>query len=202
MLKVNLDQQQKFKERQEKLVMEWNKKQLEFQQFTLQKTTTKTLWRITRKFIKWLKKALKETRYFPRLQSITRLKHSNTDQRTTKRSRLFTGAMKIFSTIKLLSELFGPNTTLFHKRCKCLNTAKDNQQDFLTFSASVNKFCNDFKQAELTSVWHAMLDCLSSTESIILSIWFCMYSFSSYRYMLVLWDWNLQASWTLPALYY
>ena len=54
-------------------------------------------------------------------------------------------------TIKLLSELFGPNTTLSHKRWKCLNTVKDNQQDFLTFSASVNKLDNDFKQAELTA---------------------------------------------------
>ena len=54
-------------------------------------------------------------------------------------------------TIKLLSKLFGPNTTLFHKRWKCLNTVKDNQQDFLTFAASVNKLCNDFKLAELTA---------------------------------------------------
>ena len=54
-------------------------------------------------------------------------------------------------TIKLLSELFGPNTTLFHKRWKCLNTVKDNQQDFLTFAASANKLCNDFKLAELTA---------------------------------------------------
>ena len=38
MLKVNLDQQQKFEERQEKLVKELHKQQLEFQQFTLQKT--------------------------------------------------------------------------------------------------------------------------------------------------------------------
>ena len=54
-------------------------------------------------------------------------------------------------TIKLLSELFGPNTTLFHKHWKCLNTVKDNQQDFLTIAASVNKLCNDFKLAELTA---------------------------------------------------
>ena len=33
-------------------------------------------------------------------------------------------------------------------------------------------------------VCHAILDCLSSTESIILSIWFCMYSVCSFRYML------------------
>ena len=31
---------------------------------------------------------------------------------------------------------------------------------------------------------HAILDCLSSTESLILSIWFCMYSVCSFRYML------------------
>ena len=54
-------------------------------------------------------------------------------------------------TIKLLLELFRPNTTFFHKRWKCLNTVKDNQQDFLTFAASVNKLCNDFKLAELTA---------------------------------------------------
>ena len=38
MLKANLDQQQKFEKRLEKLVMELHKQQLEFQQFTLQKT--------------------------------------------------------------------------------------------------------------------------------------------------------------------
>ena len=38
MLEVNMDQQQKFEERQQQLVMELHKQQLEFQQFTLQKT--------------------------------------------------------------------------------------------------------------------------------------------------------------------
>ena len=33
-------------------------------------------------------------------------------------------------------------------------------------------------------VCHAILDCLSSTESLILSIWFCIYSVRSFRYML------------------
>ena len=33
-------------------------------------------------------------------------------------------------------------------------------------------------------VCHAILDCLSSTESLILSIWFCMNSLCSFRYML------------------
>ena len=43
------------------------------------------------------KNSHKKTRYIPRVQSITRLKHSNTYQRMTKRLRPFTGAMKIFS---------------------------------------------------------------------------------------------------------
>ena len=39
---------------------------------------------------------------------------------------------------------------------------------------------------QLTSfiVCQAILDCLFSTESLILSIWFCMYSVCSFRYML------------------
>ena len=36
-------------------------------------------------------------------------------------------------------------------------------------------------------VCQAILDCLSSTESLVLSIWFCMYSVSSFRYMLANW---------------
>ena len=67
LLKANLDQQQKFEERLKKLVMELHKQQLEFQQFTLQKnwTTAKTTWRITRKFIKWLKNLWKRYDIFP-----------------------------------------------------------------------------------------------------------------------------------------
>ena len=34
------------------------------------------------------------------------------------------------------------------------------------------------------TVCHAILDCQSSTESLILLIWFCMYSLCSFRYML------------------
>ena len=33
-------------------------------------------------------------------------------------------------------------------------------------------------------ICHAILDCLSSTDSLILVIWFCMYSVCSFRYML------------------
>ena len=36
----------------------------------------------------------------------------------------------------------------------------------------------------LFTICHAILDCLSSTESLILSVWFYMYSVCSFRYML------------------
>ena len=45
----------------------------------------------------------------------------------------------------------GPNTSLFHKRWKCLNIFKDGQQDYLTFAATVNKHSNDFKLPDLTA---------------------------------------------------
>ena len=98
-LKANLDQQQKFEERQKRLAMELHKQQLEFQQFTLQKT------KLQQKHFEELlvislngSKNSEEDTIFPRVQSITRLIHSNTYQRTTKRSRFFTDPMKIFST--------------------------------------------------------------------------------------------------------
>ena len=37
------------------------------------------------------------------------------------------------------------------------------------------------------TVCQAILDCLSSTKSLILSIWFCMYSVCSFRYMPANW---------------
>ena len=54
-------------------------------------------------------------------------------------------------TVKLLQELFSPRTSLFHKRWKCFNTTKIDQEDFLTYAACVNKSCDDFKLSELTA---------------------------------------------------
>ena len=59
--------------------------------------------------------------------------------------------LEFSETVKLLSELLGPNTSLFHKKWKCLNIFKDDQQDYLTFAATVNKQCNDFKLTDLTT---------------------------------------------------
>ena len=99
LLKANMDQQQKIEERHKKLLMELHNQQLEFQQFTLQKTELQQK-QLEEFLVNSLNasKNLKKTRYFPRVQSMTRLIHSNTYQRTSKRSRLFTVAMKIFST--------------------------------------------------------------------------------------------------------
>ena len=41
-----------------------------------------------------------------------------------------------------------------------------------------------FLQLHSFTVCHAILDCLSSTKSLILLIWFCIYSFCSFRYAL------------------
>ena len=73
MLKANLDQQQKFEERQKKLVMELHKQQLEFQQLTQKKTELQQK-QLEELLVNSLK-TLKKTRYFPRIQSITRLIH-------------------------------------------------------------------------------------------------------------------------------
>ena len=59
--------------------------------------------------------------------------------------------LEFSETVKLLSELFGPNTSLFHKKWKCFNIFKDDQQDYLMFVATVNRHCNDFKLADLTA---------------------------------------------------
>ena len=59
--------------------------------------------------------------------------------------------LEFSETVKLLSELFGPNTSLFHKRWKCFIISKEDQQDYLTFAATVNKHCNDFKLADLAA---------------------------------------------------
>ena len=44
-------------------------------------------------------------------------------------------------------------------------------------------------------VCQAILDCLSSTESLILSIWFCMYSVCSFRYIPANWYCAFSSFW-------
>ena len=52
---------------------------------------------------------------------------------------------------------------------------------FVTFSLA---FAVPFLLLTSFILRHTVLDCLSSTESLILSIWFCMYFVCSFRYML------------------
>ena len=54
-------------------------------------------------------------------------------------------------TVKLLTELFSPKTSLFHKQWKCLNLTKKDDEDYLTFSSVVNKHCDEFKLADLSA---------------------------------------------------
>ena len=53
--------------------------------------------------------------------------------------------------VKLLTDLFSPKTSLFHKRWKCLNLVREENEDFTVFVAKVNKGCNDFKLIELSA---------------------------------------------------
>ena len=54
-------------------------------------------------------------------------------------------------TVKVLSELFSSNTSLFHKRWKCLNLTKRDSDDYLGFVLVVNKNCDDFKLGKLSA---------------------------------------------------
>ena len=47
--------------------------------------------------------------------------------------------------VKLLTELFSPKTSLVHKRWKCLNLTKNDEDDFATYAGVVNKHCDEFK---------------------------------------------------------
>lgn len=53
--------------------------------------------------------------------------------------------------VKLLTELFSPKTSLFHKRWKCMNLIRKDSEDYSTFASIVNKHCDDFKLAELSA---------------------------------------------------
>ena len=54
-------------------------------------------------------------------------------------------------TVRLLLELFSPRLSLFHKRWKCLNLQKNDEDDFLTYATYINKNCDDFKLSDLTA---------------------------------------------------
>ena len=62
-----------------------------------------------------------------------------------------TSELSFDETVKLLTELFSPKTFLFHKRCKCLNLTKNDEDDFATYAAVVNKHCDEFKLSELAA---------------------------------------------------
>ena len=62
-----------------------------------------------------------------------------------------TSELEFFEAVKLLSELFSPNMTLFHKRRKCFNLSKRDNEDYLTFTSIVNKYSDDFRLAELSA---------------------------------------------------
>ena len=62
-----------------------------------------------------------------------------------------TSDLTFTETVKPLTELFNPKTSLFHKRCKFLNRTKKDDENYLTFSSVVNKHCDTFKLADLSA---------------------------------------------------
>lgn len=62
-----------------------------------------------------------------------------------------TSELKFSEAVKFLSKLFSPNSTLFHRRWKCLNLQKSDDDDYLTFASVVNKHCNDFRLSDLSA---------------------------------------------------
>ena len=67
-------------------------------------------------------------------------------------------------TIKLLTELYGTKSSLFHKRWVCLNLKRTEEQDYVTFASVVNKHCDDFK---LSSLSIDNFKCLVFTQGLI-----------------------------------
>lgn len=62
-----------------------------------------------------------------------------------------TSELTFTEAVNILSELFSKKTCLFHKRWKCLNLMKDDEQDYITYAVNVNKHCEEFKLAELSA---------------------------------------------------
>ena len=62
-----------------------------------------------------------------------------------------TNELTFAEAVKLLMELYCPKTSLFHKRWKCMNLTRNEEDDFITYASIVNKHCDDFKLAELSA---------------------------------------------------
>lgn len=53
-------------------------------------------------------------------------------------------------TVAKLKAIFGTPVSTFHRRYQCLQTAKEEEEDFISYSCKVNRACVDFKLQELT----------------------------------------------------
>ncbi|XP_062538959.1 uncharacterized protein LOC134207255 [Armigeres subalbatus] len=52
-------------------------------------------------------------------------------------------------TVAKLKTIFGSAVSTFHRRYQCLQTAKDENEDFISYFCKVNRACVDFKLQEL-----------------------------------------------------
>lgn len=62
-----------------------------------------------------------------------------------------TNELSFDEAVKSLMELYCPKTSLFHKRWKCINLTRKEDQDYTTFASVVNRHCDNFKLSSLTA---------------------------------------------------
>ena len=62
-----------------------------------------------------------------------------------------TSELTFDETVNTLMELYCPKTSLFHKRYKCINLTRKEEQDYITFASVVNRHCDDFGLSSLTA---------------------------------------------------
>ena len=62
-----------------------------------------------------------------------------------------TSELNFQETVTLLTELFSTKTSLFHRRYKCMNVTRREEDDYTTYASIVNKHCDDFKLEELSA---------------------------------------------------
>ncbi|XP_052566467.1 uncharacterized protein K02A2.6-like [Culex pipiens pallens] len=54
-------------------------------------------------------------------------------------------AVKFDDTVATLRKIFGSHTSIFHKRYQCLQLAKSEAEDIITYGGKVNRACEDFE---------------------------------------------------------
>ena len=55
------------------------------------------------------------------------------------------------TTVQMLTEMFGEQTSIFNVRYQCLKIAKIDAEDYVTYAGKVNRACENFNLKNLTA---------------------------------------------------